>query len=423
MKSDKKEKIAVFRFGVIFPLVENDVSEMWGEKERILRQIISKDWDIPYSSKRYVSKATVLNWYRKYLDGGKRIEALYPLDRSDRGKNRKLDSETIGALILFRKNNPKISVPRLLEKAREQKIIPSGKNVSLESLYRILKTHKVEAKKKQEDLRKFEVQMSNDLWQSDCMHGPKVLNNGKLCKTYLFAIIDDHSRLIPHGQFYLKENVENYLNCLWTALQKRGVPRKLYVDNGPSFRSHRIQLGCASLGIGLSYARPYKPQGKGKIERYFKTVRGQFLVELPENLTLNELNERFYNYVEEIYHKRRHGTTGETPINRYLNDGKNLRKAPVNLPEFFRKKDVRIVNNDRTVKLKGQLFEAPVGLIGHQVSLRYENADRIEVFLDDESKGFLTPLNTDVNSRVKRNIDDTRTNINKPYKKGKGLYD
>jgi putative transposase len=83
-------------------------------------------------------------------------------------------------------------------------------------------------------------------------------------KTYLFAIIDDHSRLIAHGQFYLAETLENYLDCLWTALRKRGVPRKLYVDNGASFKAHRLQLGCASLEIGLRYARPYRPQGKGQ---------------------------------------------------------------------------------------------------------------------------------------------------------------
>lgn len=233
MKSEKKDKIAVFRFGVIFPLLENDVSEMWGEKERILRVQVSKDWNIPYSNKSYMSKATILNWYKKYIDGGKRIEALYPSDRGDKGKNRTLDEETTNALILFRKENPKISVTRLLEKAKSQKIIPPGNKVSLESVYRILRSHKLDTKKKKEDMRKFEVQMSNDLWQSDCMHGPKILHEGKMCKTYLFAIIDDHSRLIPHGQFYFKENVENYLDCFWTAMKKRGVPRKLYVDNGP----------------------------------------------------------------------------------------------------------------------------------------------------------------------------------------------
>ena len=109
-------------------------------------------------------------------------------------------------------------------------------NVSAATVYRFFKLHRLEAKRKQEDMRKFEVQMSNDLWQSDCMHGPQILHEGKMRKTYLFAFIDDHSRLIPHGQFYLSEGLDDYLDCLWTAIRKRGLPRKLYVDNGPAFR-------------------------------------------------------------------------------------------------------------------------------------------------------------------------------------------
>ena len=118
-------------------------------------------------------------------------------------------------------------------------------------------------------MRKFEVQMPNDLWQSDCMHGPKVLHDDRLRKTYLFAIIDDHSRLITHGQFYLAENLDNYLDCLWTAMRKRGLPRKIYVDNGPSFKAHRLQLGCVSLEINLSFAKPYRPQGEGENRAVF----------------------------------------------------------------------------------------------------------------------------------------------------------
>ncbi len=253
-------------------------------------------------------------------------------------------------------------------------------------------------------MRKFEVQMSNDLWQSDCMHGPQVIHEGKSRKSYLFAFIDDHSRLIPHGQFYLKENIESYLDCFWIALRKRGVPRKLYVDNGPSFRSHRLQIGCASLQIGLTYARPYRPQGKGKIERYFRTVRGQFLVELPKELSLEELNSRFIAYIENTYHTRKHGSTNQTPLERYQRDTKALRKAPGELPEYFRKREVRTVNNDRTVRLGGRLFEAPTGLVGMQVTLRFESYERIEVFVDETSKGFLKILDVHVNSRVKREV-------------------
>ena len=402
MDHEKKEKIAVFRFGVIFPLIEKDLHEYWGEKERILRELVSKEWEIPFSKRTFISKATILNWVKRYEDGGRKIEALFPEARGDRGRMRCIDDELLDSLIQYRKNNPKLSTPRLVEKAKSEGVIPPGKEISMASLYRLLKQHKLKREKAVTDRRKFEVQMSNDLWQSDCMHGPKVQHEGKSRKSYLFALLDDHSRLITHGQFYLAESLENYLDCLWTALKKRGVPRKLYVDNGPSFRSHRLQLGCAALEIGLSYARPYKPQGKGKIERYFRTVRSQFLPELPEQLSLEELNTRFTAYLDDVYHQRIHGGTGQTPLERYLNDAKSLRQAPEDLPKYFRTQTKRKVNNDRSVKLDGRVFEAPAGLIGLEVILRYESYDSIEVFVDGESKGFLKFLDQVVNSRVKR---------------------
>jgi putative transposase len=402
MDRDKQEKIAVFRFGVIFPLVEKDLHKYWGEKERLLRELVGKEWEIPFSNRTYISKATILNWVKRYEDGGRRIEALYPESRSDRGRMRSISDEQIDALMRLREENPRLSTPRLVEKAQGEGVFPPGAEVSMASIYRLMKIRKAKRQKAAQDMRKFEVQMSNDLWQSDCMHGPKVLHEGKLRKTYLFAIIDDHSRLITHGQFYLAETLDNYLDCLWTAMRRRGVPRKLYVDNGPSFRAHRLQLGCAALEVGLSYARPYRPQGKGKIERFFRTVRMQFIPELGEDIDLAKINELFTRYLEEQYHQRIHGTTGQKPIDRYLADVKALRKAPDNLPEFFRKQEVRKVNNDRTVQLDSRLYEAPAGLVGLKVVLRYEETDRIEVFLDDRSMGFLKDLNQEVNSRIKR---------------------
>ena len=290
MTEQQKEKIAVFRFGVIFPLVECHTKKFWGEKERILREQVEKEWEIPFSNRTFISRATILNWLTRYRSGGEIIETLLPANRNDRGKHRSLDGETVDALVGLRKENPELSVPRLVEKALASGVFPPGKEVSMATVYRLMRLHKSDKAKKAGDMRKFEVQMSNDLWQSDCMHGPHVIHEGKSRKSYLFAFIDDHSRLIPHGQFYLKENIESYLECFWIALRKRGVPRKLYVDNGPSFRSHRLQIGCASLQIGLSYARPFRPQGKGKIERFFRTIRGQLLVELPKELSLEELN-------------------------------------------------------------------------------------------------------------------------------------
>lgn len=402
MDREKKEKIAVFRFGVIFPLIEKDLHQYWGEKERILRELVSKEWEVPFSKRSYISKATILNWVKRYEDGGRKIEALFPESRGDRGRMRSISDEQIDALIALRKDHPKLSTPRIVEIAQKNGLFPPGKEVSIASIYRLLKIRNAKRQKTAEDMRKFEVQMANDLWQSDCMHGPKVLHEGKLRKTYLFAVIDDHSRLIANGRFYPAESQENYLDCLWIGMRKRGLPRKLYVDNGPSFRAHRLQLGCASLEIGLKYARPYRPQGKGKIERFFRTVRMQFLPEIGEDISLEKLNELFSSYLEENYHKRIHGTTGEAPIDRYLKDVKALRKAPDNLPEYFRKQETRTVNNDRTVQLKKRLYEAPAGLAGMKVTLRFEELDRVEVFVGDSSKGFLRDLDQEVNSRVKR---------------------
>jgi len=402
MDRERREKIAIFRFGVIFPLVERDLHQWWGEKQRIVKELADKEWEIPFSDRTVISRATILSWVKRYEEGGRKIEALFPKPRGDRGRRRSIDGETLDALVAMRKANPRLSIPRLVERAQREHLFPAGREPSMATIYRVLRLHKAETKKKREDMRKFEVQMSNDLWQSDCMHGPVVLHEGKPRKSYLFAILDDHSRLITGGQFYLGETIENYLQCLWTAFRKRGIPRKLYVDNGPSFKSHRLQLGCASLEIGLRYAKPYRPQGKGKIERFFKTVRGQFLPELAEQSSVEQINRAFEEYLENDYHARKHGGTGQSPIDRYRQDAKALRRAPENLPEYFRKQVTRTVNNDRTVRLDTRLYEAPHGYIGQQVILRFENYERIEVFSDGNSVGFLTALNQEVNSRVRR---------------------
>ena len=153
--------------------------------------------------------------------------------------------------------------------------------------------------KKPVDRRKFEAELPNDLWQSDVMHGPKVNVNGKMRKSYLIAILDDHSRLIAHGQFYPSEALPSYLDAFENALAKRGLPRKLYVDNGAAFRSRHLEYISASLGIALIHSKPYTPQGRGKIERYFKTVRAQFLPCF-KGQTLNELNEAFDCWLSDI---------------------------------------------------------------------------------------------------------------------------
>ena len=252
------------------------------------------------------------------------------------------------------------------------------------------------------DRRKFEAEAPNDLWQSDVMHGPMVLVDGKQRKTYLTAFIDDHSRLIPHAEFFLSERLDSFLDSFRKALLTRGLPRKLYVDNGPAFRSNHLEHICASLGIVLIHAKPYQPEGKGKIERFFRTVRMQFLP-ITKSSTLNGLNAALTEWLRD-YHERPHGSTGETPFRRFTRGLACVRPAPTDLSDHFRKEVKRTVAKDRTFTIQGRIYEAPVDLVSKQVRLLYHEHDpaRVEVLWEGKTYGFASVLDVNVNCRVRR---------------------
>lgn len=402
MDEDTKKDIAVFRFGVIADLVGGrNLSR--GEKERILKEKSSSKWDIPFSTRSRVSRSTILSWARAY-EKGRRLESLYPEDRKDKGRSRVLDEETVAALIHLKKERRGISLPLLLKEARIKGILHKKYMASYATIYRLFKNHGVsESDHMYPDRRRFEAELPNDIWQSDCLHGPMVLHEGKLRKAYLFAFIDDMTRLIPHAEFYLTERIERYIDVFIKALSKRGLPRKLYVDNGPAFSTQILRHATASLGIALIHSKPYQPEGRGKIERFFKTVRMQFLSTIPEGLALEELNKRLNGWIE-LYHIVKHGSTKEAPLTRYGNHIHLIREAPKYLMDYFRKRVTRKVDKDRTISLDGRLYEAPVPLIGRTVTLHYHESDpaRVELLYNGVSYGMLTPLDVHINARVKR---------------------
>jgi putative transposase len=399
MDEDAKKAIAVFRFGVIADLVGRKLDR--GEKERILKEKVSCEWDIPHSGRSYIGRSTVLTWLRVYERSGRNLESLCPDERSDKGSSRALDTESTALLLALRKDLPKVSLSVLMNEAKKRRIIPE--RVSYATVGRLLKVHGLTTESLPVDRRRFESELPNDLWQSDALHGPKVLHEGKMRKTYLFAFIDDMSRLIPHGEFYLSERLPSYLDAIKKALSKRGLPRKLYVDNGSAFRSQLLHHACASLGIALIHSKPYQPEGRGKIERWFKTVRLQFLPIIPEKVTLEKLNVLLKEWIN-VYHTCVHGTTKEKPLDRYLAHVHLIREAPKGLDNYFRIRTIRKVDNDRTVSLAGRLYEAPVDLIGKMVTLMYHENDpaRVEVFFGNVSFGMLVPLDMHVNCKVRR---------------------
>lgn len=404
MEEDKKQKIALFRFGVISGILNVKETEK-GEREKRIREVTSKEWDMPYSGRSYIGRSTVRDWIKRYEDSGGNIESLFPSSRADQGKARCMDEETEAALVTLRKELMAASLPVLLKVARSRKVLPPDFSVSQQSIYRLFKRHGLdEPLAAKEDLRRFEAELPNDIWQSDCLHGPLVEVSGRQRKSFGFVFIDDHSRLIPHGEFYLRENLEKFIDAMKKALKKRGLPRKLYVDNGPYFRAHHLDYSCASLGIALIHCTPNRPVGKGKIERFNRTIRTQFLSTIPKGISLEELNERFASWIETQYHLAVHGSTGEKPINRYVRHLHLIRTAPKNLDDHFRMRAERRVDKDRTVSLCGKAYEAPVELTGRKVVLLYNPDDlhRVEVFHNEQSCGFLVPLNPHINCKIRR---------------------
>jgi putative transposase len=401
---EKKQQIATFRFGVIHDLVGHVELEP-GEQEQLIREKCARKWMIPFSDKTFISRSTILRWIKLYRDSGGKLESLCTQERSDQGVSRAMDEETSLALIALRRELPKATVGKLIAEMNGRKLVSPGVSLSPTTVYRFLHRHDLMelVRTAPEDRRKFEAELPNDLWQLDCMHGPRVEENGKQRKTYLIAFMDDHSRLVPHGEFFLSESVKSFLVALEGALLTRGLPRKIYTDNGAAFRSHHVEHVAASLGIALIHARPYKPQGKGKIERFFRTVRAEFLTGF-KGTSLPDLNEAFGLWLAEVYHQRRHSSTGQTPFARFTSKMECLRQVPDNLKDHFRKAARRKVAKDRTVSLDGRILEAPVALIGKQVTLLYhpEEPDRIEVLFKGQTYGFLVPVNLAVNCRAKR---------------------
>ena len=404
MDEEKKKRIAEFRFGVIADLV-GWRKLFWGERGRLLQEKASQHWEIPYSSRTTISEATILNWIRRYERSGRKLSSLYPAQRSDKGSFRSLDEETVQTLINLKKEHKRASVPVIVRQAKMRMLLPADFKVTSATLYRLFREKGLMDKEiAVEDRRRFEAELANEIWQSDCLHGPKVEIEGKMRKSYLFAFIDDCSRLIPHGEFYLSEKVDTYCDALRKALRKRGLPRKLYLDNSPGFRSHHLAHITASLGIALVHSRPYKPEGRGKIERLFKTIRSQLLSVVDQGVSLKELNQALWDWVENDYHQRVHSSTKEAPLARYLKHIHLIREAPKDMEDYFRKRITRRVYKDRSVSLNCRLFEAPVGLIGKIVTLLYHDHDptRVEVFCNDTSHGYLVPLDLHINARIRR---------------------
>lgn len=426
------ERIALFRHGLIARLLPKDLTPAQRASE--LQRIASQQHTIPGTTRQRVAESTVRQWLRAYEQGG--FDALIPKPRADTGEPRSLRADLVERLMQIKEENPELAVRLIIEQAREEKLIGENEHVPVSTVHRLfqrlgLMTPRT-GQSSPQDRRRFSYERAGQLWMSDVMHGPSVVDAGKRKrKTYLIAFIDDATRVITHAQFAFSENTASFLPVFKQAILKRGLAERLYVDNGASYRSHHLSLVCAKLNITLIHAAVYQPQGKGKIERFFRTVRAQLLTRLSaeDTQSLEALNRRLSAWVEGEYHRAVHrGLDGQTPLERWaqVSSEVNYPEPQLDLDDLFLFDTIRKVNNDRTVSLNGKLFEVDATLVGIKVTLRYNPAkpdSAIQVVHEGKFIEMARPVDPYANCFVKRHrrtgvidsdkpVPDTKASLN-----------
>ena len=404
--------IALFRLSVLGPLASREQFQR-GELKRLIGELAQQRYDIPHSQHVYLSAKTVEAWYYRWLKGG--IEALEPKSRCDRGQS-KLSPAIQKAIIDCKEDNPKRSIDTIKTYIEEQGLV-ANHEVSRSSIHRLLKQKGLSGSAQAQiaiERRRFEATHAGDSWYGDVMHGPRLMIDGRQRKTYLVSLMDDASRLITHGAFCLGEKALDIEGVLKQALLKRGLCAKLVVDNGAAYRAQSLQGICARLEIRLIYCRPYEPQSKGKLERWHRVVRQQFLSEIDTEQCagLSGLNARLWAWIDSVYHQRAHSALkGLSPLQRFqqdishLHQFRQLGQSAGRLDEIFYHRVKRKVKKDGTIAYEGNLYEVPYELIGQQVMLVLDPHRQHLLFVESVDGAYLggvTALDAHANNTRKR---------------------
>ena len=382
MDNETREQIALVRYKLISPVL----AEPGRVQNEYFRTQAAKHHAFPRYGDRQVKISTLKTWLKAYRQNG--FEGLKPKVRKDKGRPRKAGPEMMDVIRVTCRAYPHITVKRLHEKLIKENL-NGVQPIHYNTLLRIVKEESLLnfGSKRRDTRTAFEADHVNSLWMCDFMHGPQVTLKKKTYKAILCAIIDDHSRMIVGHAFAPTETVLSLTLVLKEAFLAFGFPKRLYVDNGASFSSDFLAKCCALSGISLIHSKPYDSPSRGKIERYFRTVRDRFLSDLTEKPTLEELNASFSTWLNDDYHHRVHSGIDERPIDRYhrsCNHTEIIRPTRAELNNIFLVRHERVVNNDATISFKGHIYEVPTAYIRQRIDIRHPVDNDRELYLYDK---------------------------------------
>ncbi|MFQ5600897.1 MAG: DDE-type integrase/transposase/recombinase [Candidatus Krumholzibacteriia bacterium] len=394
---------ALFRYGLICEATRPLAGEIVAE---ILSRIAAVQHTLPDGSLRRFSASTLRSWLRTYQREG--LDGLLSKTRSDKGSFRTIDDDIAETIARHRVQNRKLSVKLFHQVLHEDGVLPEGFTICEATLRRFLKSRGLD-----KPLRgpgkaraKYEMPHPNELWVADYMHGPHVKTERGKRKAILCAIIDDHSRVIVGSRFAFTEETADILHTLRDAIATYGVPKRFYCDNGPAFTSRHLAEACGRTGCAILHSEPFDSPSRGKIERFFRTVRGRCLPRLTDKdlVSLETLGERFDHWLREDYHLRRHGGIEMKPLDRFLAGAERTsikRLSPEEIDHAFMGRITRVVRNDATVKIDSIFFEVPPEFIGNRVDIRFPVAapSNLILYRDDQPLTPLKPVDAADNAR------------------------
>lgn len=368
---ERAQAIGLFRYMLIREAADPTLSRR--QRGALIRELSQVTHVDPDGRSVRISRWTLDRWVMEWRRGG--FDALVPSPRQSRPRT---PPEVMELAASLKKENPSRSAAQIRriiaaklgwapdERTIQRMIVRDGLTA-------------LQAPASPATFGRFEADAPNELWTGDALHGPVVQGR----KTYLFAFIDDHSRAVMGHRWGFAEDTVRLAAALRPALAARGVPRYIYVDNGSAFVDSWLLRACAKLGIKLVHSTPGRPQGRGKIERFFRTVNGEFVVEIASGdgkpgrriQSLLEMNRLFTAWTENVYHRRVHSETGAAPLARWMNGHPLAVPNPADLAEAFRWSEHRTVSKTALVSLHGNRYQVDPLLVGQKVELVFDPFD------------------------------------------------
>ena len=404
MKSEKQQEIALMRYGAIAPLVSG-LDENYPSKTAFYTEISNKGIVGPDGRVHHYAPATIEKWYLDYQNHG--FDALVPKSRADAGMSRKLDDDLQERIRYFKTNYPRMSAAAIYRQLKTDGSIINGQ-VSESTICRFVNQLQNELRQTpNRDMRRYERPHINEVWCGDSSVGPRLTDkDGKKHRIYIIALIDDASRFITGVDIFYNDNFVNLMSVMKSAVSKYGRPKVLNFDNGKSYKNRQMELLAARIGTTLSYCQPYTPTGKAKIERWFRTLKDQWMagLDMQDFHSLDELRGSLYSYVQRYNQTPHASLRGMSPQNRFFSEPEQIRRLSTDdIGKDFLLEIERRVSADCVIVIDQIEYEVDYRFARQRIRLRY-SPDMKDIFVI-ETDGALTPirlLNKTENALIKR---------------------